>query len=177
MKAVYGNVVFVRVFSFKIARASQKSHVFSVHFCSQLSPISCFVRFYCIFCISLCDSVLMCCSLWQAVPESSWSFNVILRCFLRTADGNVVFFRWNMDTHHKRLVFFRSLLLTAVANLMFCVNLFACFCTSVCDSVLMCCSLWQGVLESSWYVNAILRCFLRAVYGNRVFSLKRGCAS
>ena len=45
----------------------------------------------CIFCIYLYDSVLVLCSLWQAVPELSLSFNAILRCFLRAAYGNVVF--------------------------------------------------------------------------------------
>ena len=38
---------------------------FSVHFCSQLSPISCFVCIVCIFCRYLCDSMLVRCSLWQ----------------------------------------------------------------------------------------------------------------
>ena len=109
----------------------------------------------------------MCCSLWQAVPESSWYFNTILRCFMRAVYGNVVFSRSKMDAHHKSLVFFRSLLLTAVANLMFCVFLYILW--YLCDSMLMRCSLWQAVPESSWYFNAILRCFLRAVYGNVVF--------
>ena len=146
-----------------------KVSCFSVHFCSQLSQISCFVCMLCIFGTSGCDSVLMCCSLWQAVPESSWSFNAILRCFLIAVYGNVVFSRSKMDAHHTSLVFFRSLLLTAVANLMFCMyclhmlQIFVWFCV-------VRCSLWHAVPESSWSFNAILCCFLRAVYGNVVFS-------
>ena len=111
----------------------------------------------------------MCCSLWQAVPGSSWYVNTILRCFLRAVYGNVVFSRSKLHALHKSLVLFRSLLLTAVANLMFCMYFIIC-CTSVCDSVLMCCNLWQAVPESSWYLNVILWCFLRAVYGNVAFS-------
>ena len=89
-------------------------------YCPQLSLIPCFV---CICLHILQIFVWFCvvrCSLWHAVPESSWSFNAILRCFLRAVYGNVVFSRSKMDAHHKSLVFFRSLLLTAVANLMFC---------------------------------------------------------
>ena len=50
-------------------------------------------------------------------------------------------FSLKMDAHHKSLVFFRSLLLTAVANLMFCEYLVAsfahicvilCLCAAVC---------------------------------------------
>ena len=67
------------------------------------------------------------CSVWQAVPESSRYFNAILHCIMRAAYGNVVFSRSNMDAHHKSRVFVRSLLLTAVANLMFCVYAFAYF--------------------------------------------------
>ena len=118
-----------------------KVSCFSVHFCPQLSLIPCFV---CICLHILQIFVWFCvvrCSLWHAVPESSWSFNAILRCFLRAVYGNVVFSRSKMDAHHKSLVFFRSLLLTAVANLMFCVYLFAyfadicvipCLCVAVC---------------------------------------------
>ena len=29
------------------------------------------INHVCIFCTSVCDSVLMCCNLWQAIPESS----------------------------------------------------------------------------------------------------------
>ena len=113
----------------------------SVHFCPQLSLIPCFV---CICLHILQIFVWFCvvrCSLWHAVPESSWSFNAILRCFLRAVYGAVVFSRSKMDAHHKSLVFFRSLLLTAVANLMFCVYLIAhfadickilCLCAAVC---------------------------------------------
>ena len=97
-----------------------------------------------------------------------WLLHAFLQGLLNPVHGNVVFSRSKLHALHKSLVFFRSLLLPAVANLMFCV-FFCMFCTSVCDSVLMCCSLWQAVPESSWYFNAILRCFLRAVYGNVVF--------
>ena len=41
------------------------------------------------------------------------------QCFLRAVYGNVVISRSKMDAHHKSLVFFRSLLPPAVANLMF----------------------------------------------------------
>ena len=118
-----------------------KVSCFSVHFCPQLSLIPCFVciclhilQIFVWFCVARC-------SLWHAVPESSWSFNAILRCFLRAVYGNVVFSRSKMDAHHKCLVFFCSLLLTAVANLMFCESLlyiFAhiyailCLCAAVC---------------------------------------------
>ena len=114
-----------------------KVSCFSIHFCSQLLPISCFVCIVCIFCRYLCDSVLVRCSLWQAVPESSWYFNAIFRCFLSAVYGNVVFLqclltsvwcfnrilqvllktvyenvvfsRSKMHARHKSLVFFRSL--------------------------------------------------------------------
>ena len=71
-----------------------------------------------------------------------------LQGLLNPAYGNVVFSRSKMHARCKTLVFFRSHLLTAVANLMFCVY-FCIFCTSVCDSMLMCCNLWQAVPESS----------------------------
>ena len=110
----------------------------------------------------------MACIRWQAVPESSWYLNAILRCFLRAVYGNVVFSRSKLHALHKSLVFFRSLLLPAVANLMFCVYclhillIFVRFCACALQSV-------AAVPESSWYFNAIFRCFLRAVYGNVVF--------
>ena len=120
---------------------------FSVHFCPQPSLIPCFLRICLhILQIFVCFCVVRC-SLWHADPESSWSFNAILRCFLRAVYGNVVFSRSKMDAYHKSLVFFRSVLLPAIANLMFSLH-FCIFCTSICDSVVMCCSLWQGVLES-----------------------------
>ena len=104
-----------------------KVSCFSVHFCSRLSPISCFACFFACFCTSVCDSVLMCCSLWQGVLESSWYFNAILRCVLWAVYGNVVFFRWKVDAHHKSLMFFRPFLSPAVAKPMFCVYWFAYF--------------------------------------------------
>ena len=119
---------------------------FSVHFCPQLSLIQCFVCI-CLHILQIC--VWFCvvrCSLWHAVPESSWSFHAILRCFLRAVYGNVVFSRANMDAHHKSLVFFRSRLLTAVANVMFCMY---------CLHILQIC-VWfyacalQSVAGSSW---------------------------
>ena len=111
-----------------------KVSCFSVHFCPQLSLIPCFV---CICLHILQIFVWFCvvrCSLWHAVPESSWSFNAILRCFLRAVYGNVVFSRSKMDAHHK--------------SLMFCMYV-RIFCTYLCDSVLVRCSLWQAVPESS----------------------------
>ena len=109
----------------------------SVNFCSQLSLMSCFVCIVCIFCRYLCDSMLVRCSLWQAVPESSWYFNTILRWFLRAVYWKVVFLQClltsvscfnvflqgllqtvygkvvcscsKMHAHHKSFVFFRSL--------------------------------------------------------------------
>ena len=60
-----------RVFSFKNALALQKYRVFPfafAHSCRQSHVLCLFVR---IFCTSVCDYVLMCCNLWQAVPESS----------------------------------------------------------------------------------------------------------
>ena len=98
-----------------------KVSCFSVHFCSQLSRNPCFV---CICLHILQIFVWFCvvrCSLWHAVPESSWSFNAIFRCFLRAVYGNFVFSRSKLHALHKSLVFFRLLLLPAVANLMFCV--------------------------------------------------------
>ena len=93
-----------------------KVSCFSVHFCPQLSLSPCFV---CI-CLHILQIFVWFCvvrrSLWHAVPESSWSFNAILRCFLRAVYGNVVFSRSKMDAHHKSLVFFRSLLLTTFAH-------------------------------------------------------------
>ena len=97
-----------------------KVSCFSVHVCPQLSQTHVLCVLVCIFRRYLSDSVLVRCSLWHSVPESSWSFNAIFRCFLTAVYGNVVFSRSKMDSHHKSLVFFRSLLLTAVANLMFC---------------------------------------------------------
>ena len=118
-----------------------KVSCFSVNFCPQLSLIPCFV---CI-CLHILQifvwfSVARC-SLWHAVPESSWSFNAILCCFLKAVYGNVVFSRSKMDAHHKSLVFFRLFLPPAVANPMFGVYLFAyfvdicvilCLCAAVC---------------------------------------------
>ena len=45
----------------------------------------------------------------------------LLQGLLTSAYGNVVFSRSKMHLRYKSLVFFRSRLLTAVANLMFCV--------------------------------------------------------
>ena len=118
-----------------------KVSCFFVRFWPQLSLSQCFLctclhilQIFVWFCVVRC-------SLWQAVPESSWSFNAILRCFLRAVYGNVVFSRSKMDAHHKSLVFFRSLLLTAVVSLMCCVYLFACFahiCVIRCLCVAVC---------------------------------------
>ena len=97
-----------------------------------------------------------------------WLVNAFLQGLLKSAYGNVVFSRSKMDAHHKSLVFFRSLLLTAIANLMFCMyclhilQIFVWFCACALQFV-------AAVPESSWYFNAIFRCFLRAVYGNVVF--------
>ena len=46
--------------------------------------------------------------------------NAFLQGLLNPAYGNVVFSRSKLHALHKSLVFFRSLLLPAVANLMFC---------------------------------------------------------
>ena len=110
LRADYGNVVFFVETWMLIIQFS----CFSVHFCPQLSLIQCFV----IICLHILQIfVWFCvvrCSLWHAVPESSWSFNAILRWFLRAVYGNVVFSRSKMDAHHKSLVFFRSRLVTFV---------------------------------------------------------------
>ena len=60
-----------RVFSFKIAHTSQKSRVFPFILLPAVANLMFCVCVFCICCTSVCDSVLMCCSLWQAVPESS----------------------------------------------------------------------------------------------------------
>ena len=66
-----------RVFSFKIARTSQKSRVFPFTFAPSCRQSHVLCVFFICFCTSVCDSVLLRCSLWQAVPESSWYFNII----------------------------------------------------------------------------------------------------
>ena len=93
-----------------------KVSCFSVHFCPHLSLIPCFV---CICLHILQIFVWFCvvrCSLWHAVPESSWSFNAILRCFLRAVYGNVVFSRSKMHARQKSLPFLRSLVITALSG-------------------------------------------------------------
>ena len=60
-----------RVFSFKIARTSQKSRVFPFTFAPSCRESLVLCVCFCMFCTSVCDSVVMRCSLWQAVPESS----------------------------------------------------------------------------------------------------------
>ena len=60
-----------RVFSFNIARTLQKSPVFSSAFAHSYRQSHVLCVFVCMCCRYLCDSVLMRCSLWQAVPESS----------------------------------------------------------------------------------------------------------
>ena len=64
---------------------------------------------------------------------------------LNPVHGNVVFSRSKLRAHHKSLVFFRSLLLPAVANLMFCMSI----CVYLCDSLRMRCIGWQAVPEAS----------------------------
>ena len=93
MVARHKSLVFFRV---TFAHSCRQSHVLCV--------------LVCIFCTHLCDSVLMRCSLWQAVPESSWSFNAILRCFLRAVYGNVVFLRYLLTSVSCFDVFFQALL-------------------------------------------------------------------
>ena len=80
--------------------------------------------------------------------EDEVIFERIFIGFAESRPWECRFSRSKLHAHHKSLVFFRSLLLPAVDNLM-CCAFFCMFCISVCDSVLMCCSLWQGVLESS----------------------------
>ena len=50
-----------------------------------------------------------------------WLLNAFLQGLLKSAYGNVVFSRSKLHALHKSLVFFRTLLLPAVPNLMFCV--------------------------------------------------------
>ena len=47
----------------------------------------------CICCTSVCDSVHMCCSLWQAFPESRSYLNAFFAGFAESAYGHVVFSR------------------------------------------------------------------------------------
>ena len=121
---------------------------FSVHFCRQLSLIPCFV---CICLHILQIFVWFCvvrCSLWHAVPESSWSSNAILRCFLRAVYGNVVFSRSKMDAYIKVSCF--SVHFWSQLSQISCFLSIVCiFCTYLCDYVLMHCSLWQAIPESS----------------------------
>ena len=96
LRAVYGNAVFLRCLltsvwclihfyvicwkpfmemsCFLIQECTHVTKVscFPVYFCSQLLTIECVPCLFCTFCTSVCDFVLMWCSLWQAVPKSSW---------------------------------------------------------------------------------------------------------
>ena len=100
---------------------------------------------------------------WQVCDVLMHVYRVCWKPFM-----GMSYFLVQKYTHVKSLVFFRSLLLTAVANLMFCMyclhilQIFVWFCACALQSV-------AAVPESSWYFNAIFRCFLRAVYGNVVF--------
>ena len=51
-----------------------------------------------------------------------WLLNAFLQGLLKSAYGNVVFSRSKLHALHKSLLFFRSLLLPAVANLMVCMH-------------------------------------------------------
>ena len=172
LNPAYGNVVFSR----SKLRAHHKSLVF---FRSLLLPAVAnlmFCMYFIIFCTSMCDSVLMCCSLSQAVPESSWYLNAILWWFLRAVYRNVVFFRSKMDLHYKSLVCCRSLLLTAVANLMFC--MYFLHILHIC--VWFCAYAVQSVADSSW-VELIFECNIMMIpesrlWECRVFSFKNGLA-
>ena len=116
-----------RVFSFKIAPASQKARVFPFTFapgCPQSHVLRVFLHVFVHLCVILSWCAAVCGRAFLSQVDILMHF---LRCFLRAVYGNVVFFRSKMDAHHKRLVFFRSFLLTSVANPMFCVYLFAYF--------------------------------------------------
>ena len=115
---------------------------FSFHLCSQLSPISC-VACVCLhvfvqLCVILCLCTAVC---GRQFLRRVDIFMQIYLFFLSAVYGNVVLSLSNIHVHWKSLVFFRSLLLTAVANLMFCVYVFAyfahicvilCLCAAVC---------------------------------------------
>ena len=76
-------------------------------------------------------------SYFYGVCEQVCNFNAFLQGLLNPAYGNVVFSCSKLHAHHKSLVFFHSLLLTAVANLMFCVYLFA-YVVDMCVCVILC---------------------------------------
>ena len=121
---------------------------FSVHFCPQLSLIPCFV---CI-CLHILQIFVWFCvvrrSLWHAVPESSWSFNAILRCFLIAVYGNVVFLvqKWMRIIKVSCFSVHSCSQLSPISCFVYIVCI---FCRYLCDSVLVRCSLWQAVPEPS----------------------------
>ena len=108
-----------RVFSMKRGCAIIKVLCFSVHFCPQLSLIPCSVciclhilQIFVWFCACALQSV-------AAVPESSWYFNVIFRCFLRAVYGNVVFLRCLLTSVSCFNLFLQGLLNTVYGNVVF----------------------------------------------------------
>ena len=80
-----------------------KVSCFSVHVCSQLSQISCFVFFpyFAHICVILCLCAAVCGRQFLSRADTL----IILRCFLRAVYGNVVFSRSKMGARHKSLVF------------------------------------------------------------------------
>ena len=143
LNPAYGNVVFSR----SKLHALHKSLVF---FRSLLLPpvanlmfCVCFLHVFVHLCVILWLRAAVCGREFLSRVDILMQF---LRWFLRAVSGNVVFFRRNVDAHHKSLVFFRSFLPPAVAEPMFCVYLFAYF-ADIC--VVLRCAL-QSVACSSW---------------------------
>ena len=93
-----------------------------------------------------------------------WLLNAFLQGLLKSAYGNVVFFSFEnvlpLQTSHAFLFTFAHSCRKSHVLYIFpaYVDIFVRFCAYALQS------------ESSWYTNGILQCFLRAVYGNVVFS-------
>ena len=82
-----------RVFSFKIARTSQKSRVFPFTFAPsgrKSHVLYVFFAYFAHICVIMCLCVAVCGRQFLSRVDVLMHF---LRCFLRAVYGNVVFFR------------------------------------------------------------------------------------